>query len=80
MYIGKAGGERNKLRQRVRQYIRYDFGEVENHRGGRAIWQIDNSKELLLGYCACENSEAKERELLEQYYKKYKTLPVVNWI
>lgn len=80
LYIGKAGGKRNKLHQRIRQYILYGFKEAENHRGGRAIWQIDNNKQLLLGYYPCENPETKERELLKQYYVQYGTLPVANWV
>ncbi|MCX7749212.1 MAG: hypothetical protein N2645_20305 [Clostridia bacterium] len=80
LYIGKAGGVRNKLRQRIRQYIRYGFKEAENHRGGRAIWQIENCKQLLLGYRSCENPEAKERELLAWFNEKYGTFPVANWV
>jgi hypothetical protein len=80
LYIGKAGGERNRLRQRIRQYIRYGYKEVKNHRGGRAVWQINNCKLLLLGYCPFENPEDKERELLENYFERYGTLPVANWI
>lgn len=80
LYIGKAGGERNKLRQRIKQYVRYGYDEVENHRGGRAIWQIDNNKELLLGYYACENPEVEERRMLTEFYKEYGTFPVANWV
>lgn len=80
LYIGKAGGERNKLRQRIRQYIRYGYKEVQNHRGGRAIWQIYNNRQLLLGYSACENPETKERELLAWFNEKYDTFPVANWV
>lgn len=59
---------------------RYGYKEAENHRGGRAIWQIENSEELLLGYRSCENPEAKEREMLKEYYEKYGTFPVANWV
>jgi len=79
LYIGKAGGENNKLKQRIRQYVRYGYGEVNNHRGGRAIWQIVKNKTLLLGFIECYNAEKIEKELLEKYETKYKVLPVANW-
>lgn len=79
LYIGKAGGKKNKLKQRIRQYVRYGYGEVNNHRGGRAIWQIADSKSLLLGFIECDNPEKIEKELLEEYESKYKVLPIANW-
>jgi hypothetical protein len=79
LYIGKAGGKKNKLKQRIRQYVRYGYGEVNNHRGGRAIWQIADSKSLLLGFIECGNPEKIEKELLEEYESKYKVLPIANW-
>lgn len=79
LYIGKAGGKKNKLKQRIRQYVRYEYGEVNNHSGGRAIWQIVDSKALLLGFIECDNPEEIEKELLEEYENKYKVLPIANW-
>lgn len=79
LYIGKAGGEINKLRGRIRQLIKYGYREADNHRGGRAIWQIENNKELLIGYSVCDNPREKEKELLQEYFKKNRTLPLANW-
>ncbi|WP_238918304.1 hypothetical protein [Clostridium sp. YIM B02555] len=79
LYIDKAGGKKNKLKQRIRQYIRYGYGKVNNHRGGRAIWQIVDNKTLLLGFIECYNPEKIEKELLEEYESKYKVLPIANW-
>ncbi|WP_459477058.1 GIY-YIG nuclease family protein [Clostridium saccharoperbutylacetonicum] len=79
LYIGKAGGKKNKLKQRIKQYIRYGYGEVNNHRGGRAIWQIVDNKTLLLAFIECDNPEKIEKELLEEYENKYKVLPIANW-
>lgn len=80
LYIGKAGGAKNRLKQRIRQYIKYGYKESNNHRGGRAIWQISNNKHLLIGYLICDAPEAKEQQLLVEYYKKYQTYPVANWV
>ena len=79
MYIGKAGGAMNKLHNRIMQYVKHGYGEAKNHRGGRAIWQIDDNKNLLLGYYVCENPEAEEHRLLVEYFNKYGKLPLANW-
>ena len=78
LYMGKAG-RRNKLRNRIRQLIRYGYNEVNNHRGGRAIWQIENNRDLLLGYLVCSDPENKEKELLKEYFLNNGVLPVANW-
>lgn len=79
LYIGKAGGHNNKLKQRIKQFIRYGYGEVDNHRGGRTIWQIVNNKTLLLGFMECDNPEEIEKELLKKYEIDYDVLPLGNW-
>jgi hypothetical protein len=50
VYIGKAGGDDSKatLRSRLTQYFRFGQGKNVGHYGGRLIWQIRNSKELLV--------------------------------
>ncbi|MBS4032635.1 MAG: hypothetical protein KGZ63_14635 [Clostridiales bacterium] len=79
LYIGKAGGNRNKLKQRIRQFVKYGYCLVDNHRGGRAIWQIENNKTLLLGFVECDNPEKKENDLLTKYLLNYGVLPLANW-
>lgn len=78
-YILEKLEVKNKLKQRIMQYVRYWYGEINNHRVGRAIWQIVNNKNLLLGFIECYNPEKIEKELLERYESKYKVLPVANW-
>ncbi|MDR2712107.1 MAG: GIY-YIG nuclease family protein [Clostridiales bacterium] len=73
LYIGKASGK-GGLKKRIRQYIGMKF----NHRGGRAIWHIKDSHELLIGYCECENPEEKEKEMLKSYKDKHSVYPVAN--
>ena len=80
LYIGKAGGNTNKLRQRISQFVRYGYQRASNHRGGRAIWQIKDNKHLLIGYFVFAAPENKERELLQEYANKYGVLPVANWL
>lgn len=78
LYIGKAGGK-NKLRKRIKQLVRYGYNEVNNHRGGRAIWQIEDNKNLLIGYKMCNYPELTEKNLLLDYCAKNNVLPVGNW-
>ena len=78
LYIGKAEGK-NGLRQRIKQFVGYGYKTSNNHRGGRAIWQIENNKSLLLDYFVCENAEARERDFLIEFKQKYDTYPLANW-
>ncbi len=78
LYIGKAEGE-NGLRQRITQFVAYGFKTGNNHRGGRALWQIENNKSLLLDYFVCDNAEAWERDFLQNFEQKYHTYPFANW-
>ena len=78
LYIGKAAG-RNGLRQRLRQYMKYGWGNGKNHRGGRAIWQVEDAGMLLLTYETCDNASEKERQMIEAYKEKNNCFPVANW-
>lgn len=79
LYVGKAGGRNNRLRQRIKQFVKYGYKEVNNHRGGRAIWQIESNEDLFIRYLECDNPEEKEKEILLAYINKYGILPVANW-
>ena len=56
---------------------RVDAGN--NHRGGRAIFQVKGYENLICRWCVCENCEDKERLLLENFKRKYGTYPIANW-
>lgn len=77
-YIGKASGKKG-LHQRLRQYMKYGWNEAVNHKGGRAIWQIEHAENLLLTYEACEEADVREHSLLKEFRDKYDTLPLANW-
>lgn len=76
--LGKANGEKG-LFQRLRQYMRYGFGGGNNHRGGRAIFQVEGYENLICRWCICEHCEDKEHLLLENFKRKYGTYPIANW-
>lgn len=78
LYIGKASGKKG-LRQRLRQYMKYGWNEAVNHKGGRAIWQIEHAENLVLSYEVCAEADEREHSLLKEFRKKYNTLPLANW-
>lgn len=78
LYIGKANG-RGGLRQRVRQYIKYGWNTAANHKGGRAVWQVENFPILLLEYEVCEDCEQREHELLASFKRENGVYPLANW-
>lgn len=78
LYIGKAEGTHG-LRQRLKQYMDYGQGKGNVHRGGRAIWQIENSDLLLVAYEVCKHPAAQEHQLLQEYREQNGTYPLANW-
>lgn len=60
MYIGKTD---NSLRKRLRAYLSFGRGNDVAHRGGRSIWQLPESGELMIVWKAInENESARELE------------------
>lgn len=78
LYIGKADGKKG-LRQRLKQYMNYGWGHATNHKGGRAIWQIEDAGLLLLAFEECEDARAREKQLLADYKAKNESYPLANW-
>jgi hypothetical protein len=64
VYIGKAGGDDSKatLWSRLTQYFRFGQGKNVGHWGGRLIWQIKNSKELLVCWKPLPNADPRDAE------------------
>lgn len=78
LYIGKARGKKG-LRQRLQQYMKYGWNEAGNHKGGRAIWQIQNAGMLLLTYEPCSDCVMREHQLLRDYRTTNGCYPLANW-
>ena len=74
IYIGKA----KNLQRRIRQYINFGENKGKIHKGGRAIFQINNYEELEIEYIVCGNYFEKERELQLEYKEINKELPLAN--
>ncbi len=73
MYIGKAGSDDAKktngsvIKKRVKAYMRFGNQKKSPHRGGKYIWQLENSGELIVWYFVCDNPEVTEGRLIKKY-------------
>jgi len=66
VYIGKA----DVANRRLKQFARFGAGEPVGHWGGRYIWQLADSADLLVAWHAISWTEAAreyERRLLAQF-------------
>ncbi len=74
LYIGKAGGKNQEgnegmhtLRKRLTTYFSFGMGKDVRHYGGRFIWQLEASSDLLVCWMPTPNDEPRE---IEQYLIK----------
>lgn len=84
VYIGKAGKEGSKatLHSRLGQYFRFGQGKNVGHKGGRLIWQLKNSNDLIVCWkvLPSEDPRAFEAELIQQFVSKFSNRPFANLI
>ena len=80
VYIGRGGqkGKKSNLKSRLSQYIRFGQGKNVGHRGGRYIYQIENSKNLVICWKYTEDPEVVESELIDKFISVYGKLPFGN--
>lgn len=77
IYIGKAG-KSNTLKRRLKSYMRFGSRKESSHYGGRLIWQIKDSDNLLVFWKKSDNPEKEESEMLKDFKKEYEKLPFAN--
>ena len=78
LYIGKA----TELNQRLKQYMKYGCNKCKIHKGGRAIWQINNYQYLKVFWIEIKNkiqAEKAEKKLLSEFKSKNTVYPFANW-
>ena len=83
IYIGKAGGSGSShLRRRIKQYVDFGQGKPVGHYGGRYIWQIDQSDELLICWKIVEdeNPQDVERGAIDAFADDFGELPFANLV
>ena len=81
VYIGQAGGKgsNSTLRKRLHSYIQYGSGKPVGHQGGRYIWQLSDSDDLIFIWKATtEDPDLVETHLIEKFKKKHGKRPFAN--
>lgn len=75
VYIGKA----TSLKTRLRQYFSFGQGKNIGHYGGRLIWQLKYSKDLVVCWKSLQSDpRAYEAELIKQFVETYGNRPFAN--
>ena len=83
LYIGKANARKGGggLRERIRECLRFGAGEPVGHWGGRYIWQLADSAELLIAWRATSKDESPsptEAAMIDDFHRTYGALPFAN--
>jgi hypothetical protein len=82
LYIGKAGGGPSNavLQKRLWDYMRFGRGEPVGHWGGRAIWQLENCRDLIVCWKPSGERDAAmtESELIHRFTAIYGRRPFAN--
>lgn len=82
VYIGKATvgtSGRRGLRKRLDEYRRFGAGEPVGHWGGRFVWQLEDSVDLLVAWNATEEDASQvESRMLGDFVDRYSMLPFAN--
>ncbi len=83
VYIGKANlgaRKRRGLRKRLREFGDFGAGLPVAHSGGRRIWHLSDSAELLVGWKQLPDEDvvATEDQLLDAFSRAHGRLPFAN--
>lgn len=82
VYIGKAGGPGLKatIRQRVGAYLDFGIGKAVGHSGGKAIWQLRDSDQLIVCWKPTPNDVPRDIEtgLISDFVAQYGQFPFAN--
>lgn len=81
IYIGKTDVS---LRQRIRTYMKFGSGKDVPHRGGRAIWQLKDSDDLIVAWKELPDSISArdiESKMIKEFLEIHNDqLPFANWV
>ena len=75
VYIGKA----TSLKPRLKQYFSFGQGKNVGHYGGRFIWQLRYSKELIVCWKSLSTDPREyEADLIKQFVELFGKRPFAN--
>ena len=76
VYIGKA----TSLKKRVGQLLRFGAGSAVGHWGGRYLWQLADSDNLLIAWKTTPTTDPRsvEIKMLEEFVSRHGKLPFAN--
>ena len=81
-YIGKAGSETSNatLHSRLKQYFGFGQGKNIGHWGGRLIWQLKNSADLIVCWKSLPNDDPRtfENQLIRKFVSEFSKRPFAN--
>jgi hypothetical protein len=82
VYIGKAGSETGAatLRSRLKQLLDYGAGRPVGHRGGRFLWHLADSVDLIVCWRPSTHPRYEEAQLLTEFRQQHRGLPFANLI
>ncbi|OWR81629.1 hypothetical protein SJDPG12_08605 [Porphyromonas gingivalis SJD12] len=82
LYVGRTGSksEDRTLYKRINELLRFGQGENIGHRGGRYLWQINHSEELVICWKEMQDEDPEEiwKQLLWDFESVYSKLPFAN--
>lgn len=88
LYIGRAGGTepggrkyKATLQKRLEQLLKFGSGKNIGHRGGKYLWQCEDSEDFQIHWYATsknENPVQLERQLINAFSENYGRLPFAN--
>ncbi|QKJ31332.1 hypothetical protein HQ865_16705 [Mucilaginibacter mali] len=76
LYIGKA----NNLRRRLKLYLDFGKGRPVSHQGGRYIWQLSHSDDLIVCWKILDSEVPRsiEEELIRSFKSQFGDRPFAN--
>ncbi len=83
VYIGKAGKEGSSatLKSRLAQYFQFGQGKDVGHWGGRFIWQLKYSPDLVVCWKVLSSKPREyEAELIQEFVSIYGVRPFANLV